>query len=753
MTKKKAFFNDPFWGVISPEMQIEMERRENVLRIRSLVHELRIAAKILDNGVTNLKMVEEDDDPVAWSNGSEITLNASKLPDAIDLPLELAVWIGAAFHELGHTLFTPRQGSKLNRRIEKELSFFPGMFHIFNIAEDPRVERALIGRFNTMRGYLTAVVMEIIANENNKHIKTAWPLVCGRTWLAQDIRSEIRKYWVERFGEDSAVEVAEIIGEYQDVKDPADADSDQAWSLLRRLWQEIYGKDSEDLELVCGGHSMPIDGESIPIPENGGCKFPMPNAKDADDDVAKDDGIEDWDEKSKENPSKDTNGGGKGSARCRHCGRMIYRRFSSDGDEYWVDRIDNDTACGDTPVKLFATNGGPGYHEPEDSEEGSDSDGDGGDGEPGESDEDFEGDPDGDGECDCDGCEAARKALEEESGGASGDDGESEEESDGDEPSDGTGHGETDDRLAKIVAREEREDKVFSAVRRSVEDILKQADVVRDLDMYRKAVDRATRGTKVTRNGWHPTVYDPDEYQIYRRNQVRDAFSDLRVKAQGGWNRNTKSGKFRFKRAMKPAANPNRMYDRFQPAMFHSQDLEFVILVDRSSSMNGWTHELSEAVWFMHHACDAVDVPLTIYAFDDGEPANLVDHDSIVSEQIRLVNVDGNTNPQVALEQAYDVLMESHAMRKYMLIMTDGSWYGENEAESVIAMMNRDGIHTVGMFFDDDIREAEEDIDASDYDSHGVQTFIVTNTLDAMVTLIEGMIEDTILEAMRGGGL
>ena len=108
------------------------------------------------------------------------------LPEGLITREDIAVWVGAAMHELGHTLFTPRADTDLYRRLEAAAAAVAGIMPVFNAVEDQRQERAIISRFAPMRGYLAAAAIRLILS--NGEAGASWPLIAGRTWLPVEAR-------------------------------------------------------------------------------------------------------------------------------------------------------------------------------------------------------------------------------------------------------------------------------------------------------------------------------------------------------------------------------------------------------------------------------------------------------------------------------------------------------------------------------------------------------------------------------------
>jgi hypothetical protein len=218
-----------------------------MVRLHRLGRELRLTDQILSDDLDTVSIVDNGPAP-AWTtlDGDHIffALNRMPFPNA---RLDVAVWLGTNAHELGHVLFSPRRGSLLMRRvIEGDQVHLRGIANLANIAEDQRQERLLLARFAPWRSYLVAALGHHLAVDS----EAAWLLFAGRTWLPEAVRAQARSVFAATYGQASAAEVAVIIGEYQRLTDPGDAESDEAWDLLVRL-HELFDTNIPALKMRC----------------------------------------------------------------------------------------------------------------------------------------------------------------------------------------------------------------------------------------------------------------------------------------------------------------------------------------------------------------------------------------------------------------------------------------------------------------------------------------------------------------------
>jgi hypothetical protein len=239
---------------------------EQIVRLTRLGRELRLVDQILSTDVDKVQIVSKGPAP-AWSSleGDKVSFAATRMPDPVDR-YDLAVWLGTNAHELGHVLYSPRRESPLMQRvIAGSDSYLEGLARMHNIVEDQRQERLILARFAPWRGYLVAALGHHLHADND----SAWLLMAGRTWLPEATRAKARAHFVAHRSEAVAVEVAELIGQYQRLTDPGWTDSDEAWDVLIALHSLFDNEIPEGIgcTIMEGGEPStdPADADGAPV--------------------------------------------------------------------------------------------------------------------------------------------------------------------------------------------------------------------------------------------------------------------------------------------------------------------------------------------------------------------------------------------------------------------------------------------------------------------------------------------------------
>ena len=660
------------------------------IRRDALVRDLRTATRILNPDVTGLSLAPYGPAP-AWTDGREITLNVADLPADLSDRRAVAVWAGAAYHELGHTLLTPRPGSALLTGLAAVSDVTPGnLWAAFNVAEDQRQERLMVARFAPLRGYLLTVVADLILSPDSPCDPAfAWALLCGRLYVPADARATARAAFVAAKGDALASEVARLIGAYQRLTDPGEADSDQALALIVDLAAALAEATPDGGGGVTRCDPSRRTGRPVEAGDPG-----TPDASDSDEEARE---------------ASDSDEGDEGDDEGAGCATGGASDDEGDEEAPGGPRSDDSDSEGD---------------EGDEGADGPEGDADGPQG-----DTDSEGDSDSDSEGDSD-----RPGDAEGDEGDEGDEGAQVDRGD----SEATGHGDGslsdhddqgDDRAADLS----------EALSEALSEVLRAPDVTRDLNRILDAVE-AAQGTY---EGLRPEVFNygaPSTAALDLRDRLGDELSALRAESASGWERGTDSGRINVGRLFAPHFDPLAAFDRFTPDTEAETSAEVVVLVDLSGSMDSHMGDLSEQVWAMRHAAARAEVNLTVLGFaSDPVPILLSEAGEVPGDRVPVLRVRGTTEPAPALRRAYSILRDSDAAHKAVIILSDGDW-DTSQGEGVIEALRDLGVWTAALLYVSPFLLAHRGgLDAmramGDQYAHGAEYFAILTGLDALTAL------------------
>ena len=167
----------------------------------------------------------------------------------------------------------------------------------------------------------------------------------------------------------------------------------------------------------------------------------------------------------------------------------------------------------------------------------------------------------------------------------------------------------------------------------------------------------------------------------------------IRAASEPSWERGVSSGRLNVNRYA-TGADADSMFDRWDTGREDAVDIECVVLLDNSGSMEGSKANLAyNAMWAVKRALDKVDASTTVLTFN--HHVNLLyDSSEKATTRLRDGGCTGGTSPGGALEYATKVLAESERAIKLLLVITDGAWFDTEEAETKIRRLRRAGVLT-----------------------------------------------------------
>jgi hypothetical protein len=168
---------------------------------------------------------------------------------------------------------------------------------------------------------------------------------------------------------------------------------------------------------------------------------------------------------------------------------------------------------------------------------------------------------------------------------------------------------------------------------------------------------------------------------------------ELKVAHEANWQRRVKSGKLNLGRIIK-GCDVDEAFDKFRVGREDAVDIEAVILLDTSGSMEGLDVVASEAMWAIKRGLDTVKASTTVLTFDTiGE--RLYDADETAGLTMRHASSRGSTNPLSSLQYARNILAQSERKVKVLFTITDGHWGAEGApSEEVVEALREGGVLT-----------------------------------------------------------
>lgn len=213
---------------MSAKTLVLSKKEEDERKLRALARVFERTDRIISGEEVTVTVI--DDGPyIAWTNGAKITLNAKEIKSPTDLRSIVSL-TGVNYHELCHVMLTPRTDTNLVAHI-----VHLGLYPVFNMLEDQRIEALFIALFPTASRYFTEMMLSYLAT-NEAMWKNNFPITHGRRYLPKDIRDEFER----RFADPGLVPaIKEVVDYYLPLAFPGD-EKPALWAVKRLA--EILGK-------------------------------------------------------------------------------------------------------------------------------------------------------------------------------------------------------------------------------------------------------------------------------------------------------------------------------------------------------------------------------------------------------------------------------------------------------------------------------------------------------------------------------
>ena len=216
----------------------------------------------------------------------------------------------------------------------------------------------------------------------------------------------------------------------------------------------------------------------------------------------------------------------------------------------------------------------------------------------------------------------------------------------------------------------------------------------------------------------------------------------LRAEFDPGWIRRTEQGKLNVQRYV-TGCDVDEAFDEWDIGREDAVDIEAVILLDTSGSMQHMAKGAFQSMWALKRALDKVNASTTVVSFS--HDAKIVyDSDERAGSMMRAASAYGGTDPDDAIGYAKNVLADSNRAIKICIALTDGYWNGD-AGDKMIREFRRAGVLTALGY----MQSASEAFQPN-LDSHGCEVAVTVSDMSDLVTLGRAMVKLGIQRNLSG---
>ena len=245
-------------------------------------------------------------------------------------------------------------------------------------------------------------------------------------------------------------------------------------------------------------------------------------------------------------------------------------------------------------------------------------------------------------------------------------------------------------------------DAVIKVLKAIEQDVLKSTDVIADAKDKQDAMNNGDGDVSINFGSkkYRKQSATPTDIQLV--DEFGYELRRLRTDADPYWERFNSGGRINIDRAIR-GDDLSELFDEFREGQIDSTEMEAVILLDISSSMEGRMEDASKALWVIKSALEAINASVTVLAFNDSTHLLYDKDEEVEPTTFRVFGASECTMPNVAIRQATKIFNASTRGNKICFIITDGAWdgdMGEDGNDQLIQNMNDAGILTALAYLD-----------------------------------------------------
>jgi hypothetical protein len=158
------------------------------------------------------------------------------------------------------------------------------------------------------------------------------------------------------------------------------------------------------------------------------------------------------------------------------------------------------------------------------------------------------------------------------------------------------------------------------------------------------------------------------------------------------WDRRVNSGRLNVQRYI-TEHDIDEAFDQWELGREDAVDIECVVLLDISGSMDWCIDNAYQSMWAIKRALDKVNATTTVVAYDT-EAYTIYGPDERAGIQMKYSGSGGGTDPGKAIAYANSVLANSERAIKLLISITDGEWGTTPEVDSTVMRLRNAGVLT-----------------------------------------------------------
>lgn len=244
-----------------------------------------------------------------------------------------------------------------------------------------------------------------------------------------------------------------------------------------------------------------------------------------------------------------------------------------------------------------------------------------------------------------------------------------------------------------------------SAMRQAIADLADQAE--KSLEPELTNLAKQLNGDAGLKGGKAPAP-DKPKYK-YNRQPSAEAMQAVKtfsrelqaIKAEHdpGWDKHMSTGRLNVQRYSQ-GCDVDEAFDQWNMGREDAVDIECVILLDTSPSMNWCIDDAYESMWVVKRSMDKIGASTTVVTYDS-ESRLLYTANQRASLKVDVIDRGNSTEPLEALQYARQIVAESKRAMKIVVTITDGEWGSPDACDNILRNLRNNGVLTALAYVDD----------------------------------------------------
>lgn len=243
-------------------------------------------------------------------------------------------------------------------------------------------------------------------------------------------------------------------------------------------------------------------------------------------------------------------------------------------------------------------------------------------------------------------------------------------------------------------SKEEIAKEIQDAIQNALDDIRNSEEVKKGLEQTHSQLKNFKGKTLYLKKAeWYHAT--PSKLRGIK-NSIVSEFSRLRENCDPGWRNRVDSGRLNIQRYIS-TDEPDTAFDVWNDGNSDAVDIEAVICVDVSPSMNARIEETLEGMWVLKSALDTINANCTVISWSWGAEILYSPDEKASSAYYRKTRTFGGTNPEDAIHQTAAILHDSNRSKKILITITDGE-YSNDDLDQFVVSLSASGVHTAFLY-------------------------------------------------------